>query len=93
MIFLHQQFNIHHPEYWGGVLFLPPVAIAEMVCDWKARSEEKGSGFQEWIKDEAFKKYDIPPTGKVAKLIKKFVDLILDPPFKKMKVLKKEDEK
>jgi len=86
----HQQVNQHHPEYWGGVDCMPPVAIAEMVCDWKARSEEKGTDLREWIKTEAFTRYSIPPTGKISKLVKKFVDLLLDAPFKPLSVLKEE---
>jgi len=87
----HQQVNPHHPEYWSGVSNMPPVAIAEMVCDWKARSEEMGTDLREWIKEQAFKRYEIPPTGKVAKLIKKFVDLLLDPIFKDIRTLKTEE--
>ena len=78
----HQQINSHHPEYWGGVDRMPPVAIAEMVCDWYARSQEMGTDLRKWVKEEAYKKYDIPPTGKVAKLTKEYIDLLLDPPFK-----------
>ena len=88
----HQQVNPHHPEYWGGANDMPPVAIAEMVCDWKSRSEEKGTDLREWIREVAFKKYEIPPTGKVSKLVKKFVDLLIDPPFKDVRTLKKEEE-
>ena len=87
----HQQVNPHHPEYWSGVAYMPPVSIAEMVCDWKARSEEMGTDLREWIREQAFKKYEIPPTGRVAKLIKKFVDLLLDPVFKDIRTLKKEE--
>lgn len=86
----HQQVNRHHPEFWGGVAYMPPVYIAEMVCDWKARSEEKGTNLRDWIKDTALEKYSIPPTGKIARLIKKFVDLLLDAPFKSLDILKKE---
>jgi len=88
----HQQINQHHPEYWGGVDYMPPVAIAEMVCDWKARSGDMGTDLREWIKEEAFKKYSIPPTGKVSKLIKKFVDLLLDASFKDIRTLKSDDK-
>ena len=87
----HQQVNPHHPEYWGGVNEMPPVAIAEMVCDWKARSEEFATDLREWIREQALKKYSIPPTGRVAKMIKKFVDLLLDPAFKDVRTLKKEE--
>jgi hypothetical protein len=66
---------------------MPPDAIAEMVCDWYARSQEMGTDLRAWIKEEALKRYDIPPTGRVAKLVKKFVDLLLDPPLKDKKKL------
>ena len=78
----HANVNAHHPEYWGGQSFMPPDAVAEMVCDWFARSQEMGTSLRQWIKDEAFKRYDIPPTGRVSKLVKGFVDLLLEPLFK-----------
>ena len=78
----HVMVNPHHPEYWGGQSSMPPDAIAEMVCDWYSRSQEMGTDLRAWIKEEAHKRYEIPPTGRVAKLIKSFVDLLLTPPFK-----------
>ena len=81
----HQQTNKHHPEYWGGVENMPRLAIAEMVCDWYARSNEFGTDLRKWIKEDALAKYDIPPQGKVYKVIKEFVDLLLEPTLKKIK--------
>ena len=78
----HQSTNEHHPEYWGGLNEMPKIYIAEMVCDWYARSTEMGTGLRGWIKDEATKKYDMSLHGKAYKHIKKFVDILLDPEFK-----------
>ena len=81
----HQETNKHHPEYWDGVEKMPRLAIAEMVCDWYARSNEFGTNLREWIKEEALAKYNISPQGKVYKVIKEFVDLLLEPAFKQIK--------
>lgn len=77
----HQRTNKHHPEYWGGIDNMPTIFIAEMVCDWKARSSEAGTDLRQWIKDIATKKYDMSTQGKKWKEIKKFVDLLLDEPL------------
>src|SRR5580700_10970188 len=36
----HNGTNDHHPEFWTSIHEMPRLAVAEMVCDWKARSEE-----------------------------------------------------
>jgi len=80
----HQQSNEHHPEFWGGVDFMPPVRVAEMVADWFARSQEKGTDMKDWVKT-ALKRFDIKPNTKLARHIRQFTDLLLDPPFKPVK--------
>jgi len=80
----HLASNTHHPENWGGLNSMPDLMIAEMVCDWKARSDEMGSDLRDWIKNAAVEKYSISTQGKVYKKIKEYVDLLLDPPFGKI---------
>ena len=80
----HQQSNEHHPEFWGGAQFMPPVRIAEMVCDWFSRSQEKGTDMKEWV-NTALKRFDIKPNTKLARQIREFTGLLLDPPFKPLK--------
>jgi len=80
----HQQTNEHHPEFWGGADFMPPVRVAEMVCDWFARSQEKGTDMKEWVKT-ALVRFAIKPHSKQAKQIREFTALLLDPPFKMVK--------
>lgn len=79
----HQATNEHHPEFWGGASLMPPVRIAEMVCDWFARSQEMGTDLREWTKT-AMEKYGINPRSKLGLQIKKFVNLLLNPQFKKL---------
>src|SRR5271157_5839234 len=38
----HVSTNLHHPEYWDCIKNMPQQYLAEMVCDWKARSGELG---------------------------------------------------
>ena len=78
----HVMTNPHHPEYWGSIHEMPPVYLAEMVCDWSARSHEQGNDLREWIKDKATKIFNMRVQSKVYKEIKFFVDLLLEPKFK-----------
>lgn len=77
----HHSKNKHHPEYWQGISDMPSVYVAEMVCDWAARSSEMGNDLREWIKDHATKKFKMKVQSKIYKEIKKFVDILLDPKF------------
>ena len=81
----HIKTNRHHPEFWsGGISEMPPVYLAEFVCDTCARGAEFGTDFREWIKGEAAKKYKFSIKGATYKKIKHFVDLLLETPFKKI---------
>jgi hypothetical protein len=82
-IMQHNQSNQHHPEFWDkGIHGMHRVDLAEMVCDWKSRSAEKGTSIREWIEEEAMKRYGFNHDDEVYKTIMEFVDLICDPPFK-----------
>ena len=74
--------NRHHPCYWGGIKYMPDVNIAEMTCDWKARANEFGTDLREWIDKHATKKYKFTKKDEVYKKIEKFVNLLLEKPFK-----------
>lgn len=78
----HITSNAHHPEYWRDIKEMPRLYIAEMVCDWKSRSEEFGNDVREWIKDKASKKFGFSLSGQVYKDIKMFLDILLDEAFK-----------
>ena len=79
----HIHTNGHHPEYWeGGIHKMPRVYLAELVCDWAARSAEFGNDLREWIKTKATKKFDMTVQSTVYKEIKGLVDLLLDEAFK-----------
>jgi hypothetical protein len=78
----HQLTNDHHPEHWGGVKNMPNICLAEMVCDFYARSIEFGTDLRAYIKDGFMPKHNFTSKTKVYQQIKKFVDLILEEPFK-----------
>lgn len=78
----HQLTNDHHPEFWGSIKSMPKICLAEMVCDWYARSVEFGTDLRDWIKGPACQKYEITTNTKCYKQIKEFVDIVLDAPFK-----------
>lgn len=77
----HVSTNTHHPEYWGGIEKMPEIYMAEMVCDWAARSSEVGNDLREWIREKGTKKFNMKVQSKVYKDIKRFVDILLDPSF------------
>ncbi len=73
----HQATNSHHPEHHGGIENMNEYDIAEMVCDWYARSQEMGTDLRNWIKDTAMPRYNIKPDSDVHKMIIGFVDMLL----------------
>lgn len=79
----HVRTNQHHPEYWGGVANMPPIALSEMVCDWYARSQEFGTSLRDWIVEVGISRYNIIVDSDEHKLIQKYVDLLLQDSFKK----------
>lgn len=78
----HNTTNDHHPEFWGGVDNMPEVCVAEMICDWYARSQEFGSSLRDWINQTAVKKYKIKKTSAQWKWINECLDLLLVNHFK-----------
>lgn len=73
----HQQTNMHHPEFWGGFDNMPEVYLAEMVCDWYARSMEFGTGLRDWITDTAIDKFKINIKSRNYETLVSFVDMLL----------------
>jgi len=81
----HQKTCLHHPEAWsGGIKEMPPVFLAECVCDWKARSEEFGTSLKDWIDETATKRWGFVKDDKVYKEIMSFVDLLCEKPFEQI---------
>ena len=74
----HSSRNLHHPEHWGGIKNMPQAYLAEMVCDWKARSSELGKDIREWIGTKAAKRWDFTKRDKVYRDIMKYVNLLLE---------------
>jgi len=82
----HNTTNLHHPEAWThGIKGMPPVYLAEFVCDTKARSEEFGTDLRAWITDCATKKFGFTEEDEVYKDIMIFVNLLCDKPFEQIK--------
>lgn len=75
--------NKHHPEYWGGFDRMNELAIAELACDWLARSQEFGTSLRDWIEDTAIKKFNIDVDGKNYAILNKFLGLLLEDSFVK----------
>lgn len=69
--------NDHHPEFWGTIHSMPDVAVAEMVADWYARSQEFGTSLRDWIEEKALEKYEFKKSDEIFGKIMVFVDLLL----------------
>lgn len=80
----HNTTNLHHPEAWNGIKNMPRVYIAEMACDWKARSEEFGSSLKDWIDQKATKRWGFEKDDKIYKEIMEFVNMLCDKPFEQI---------
>jgi hypothetical protein len=81
----HQAVNDHHPEFWaGGIHGMPRLARAEMVCDWYARSQERGTNLRDWITQVAMGKFGFKPGDGAHKEVMEFVELLLQDPFAKI---------
>ncbi len=79
----HTRVNSHHPEYWGSVENMPELAIAEMVCDWYARSQEFGTSLRDWITNSAIDRFKINIESVEYKWISGFVDILLEDSFRR----------
>lgn len=77
----HQSINPHHPEYWGSIHSMPRVYVAEMVCDWYARSCEFGTGVRDWVENPAMEKFEFSKSDPVYETIQEMLSLLLDPKF------------
>jgi hypothetical protein len=83
-IYQHNRTNSHHPEYWGGIKNMPRLYVAEMVADWKARSNEFGSSLQEWIDKDASKRFGYKKKDPIYEQIMYFSNILCDKPFVKL---------
>jgi len=77
----HNSTNDHHPEAWDGIEGMPPLAVAEMVCDWYARSQEKGTAIRDWINKEGIQRFNIDVNGEQYKLIQEYLNILLEDSF------------
>ena len=81
-VYHHNHTNFHHPEAWSqGIKEMPDVYLAEMVCDWKSRSEEFGTNLREWIDNDAINRFKFTKEDVVYKDIMKYVNLLCQKPF------------
>ena len=82
----HVTTNPHHPQCWGkkGIHGMPDIFVAEMVSDWKSRSNEFSKDLMEWINNEATVKYGFNKKQAIYKTIMRFVGMICDAPFRKV---------
>jgi hypothetical protein len=78
----HNTTNKHHPENWAKAINdMPDVFLAEMVCDWKSRSEEFGTALRDWIDITATKKWNFVKNDEIYERVMKYVDMVCEKPF------------
>lgn len=81
----HRSTNPHHPEYWQSIHSMPPVYVAEMVCDWKARATEFATSLIDWIHEDALKRFGFTKEDEVYKNITRYIELLCSKPFEEIK--------
>ncbi len=87
----HVTTNKHHPEYWdGGIQEMPRLYLAEMICDFKARSSEFGTSLKDWVDDDASKRFGFTKKDEVYEDMLYFMNLVCDRPFKASEISEKE---
>lgn len=77
----HNRTNPHHPEFWVNIDSMPRIYVAEMCCDWLARSNEFGTDIWEYVKEQAIPRYKIAIKGEIYRWIKEFLNMLLEKPF------------
>lgn len=78
----HVTTNKHHPEAWvDGIQGMDRLHLAELTCDWAARSSEFGSDLRDFLKSKATKRFGMTIQSKTYKEIKDFIDMLLENPF------------
>ncbi len=80
----HGKTNPHHPEAWQGIKNMPRLYVGELVCDWKARSEEFGTSLRDYINEQATKRFSFTEEDQVYKEIMGFVDMLCEKPFERL---------
>lgn len=56
----HWKNNRHHPEHWDDINDMNDIDLAEMVCDWHARSTEFNDDLLAYIKHRQSTRYAFP---------------------------------
>lgn len=78
----HINSNLHHPEAWGtGVKAMPDIYLAEMVCDWCARSKEFGNNIYDWVDSVAYQRFNLGDDKEKYVQIMEYIDIITKIPF------------
>jgi len=80
----HRYANKHHPEYYKDCNMMSHENIIEMVCDWYARSCEKGTDFNKWIDEEVPKRFEFDTHHLY--LIHKYAGMLITEPFRWIKI-------
>jgi hypothetical protein len=79
----HNSTNDHHPEAHGGLKHMPEVCVAEMVCDWLARSQEGATDLRQFVRTIAAERFDFPSAPQQVAWIEEFISILLPQKFAK----------
>lgn len=71
----HWKHNRHHPEYWSDINDMSEIDIAEMVCDWHARSTEFNTDLREFIAVRQENRFQF--SEEILKKVTKYVEILL----------------
>ena len=79
----HAKHNRHHPEYHSSIHEMSDLDVAEMMCDWVSRSRACCGSVEEWINNEATKRYGFTKQDKIYDKMKELLDLVVYKPFER----------
>lgn len=77
----HQKTNDHHPEFWGGLRNMPEICVAEMVCDWLARSQELATDLRVFVTTVAPERFAFDTAPTQVAWIESFIKILLPQKF------------
>lgn len=80
----HNRTNTHHPEYMGSIHKMSDLDLAELLCDWKSRSEEFGTALVEWINNIATERFKFTKSDPVYFKLMDYVNLLCEKPIEQI---------
>ena len=80
----HNRTNPHHPEHWNSIHDMPDLYLAELACDWKARSDAFSKTVLDYLNGAAQTRYKFMEKDPVYTKILNYLNLLSEHAFTKI---------